>query len=318
MKKILWVLILVIGIVGCSPESDSSVANLNSNEEVAVENDETHDSENGDHEIVEEVTEENSVIEETDEVIDEQQCEEDDDDIDELNELTIYTDIGSSSNVIGTVDIKNIYDINFSDVFEIINNELQGWYSGKLEDDKTVYFNRVVMDDEIPIYSNISGDLHTDSIKFITGVGVVEVEVGMEASFIKVKSLFEKNGYFAILDRYEEAKWTLINSQSGENYNFTGDVVLSPYSPYFVVPNPYGIYEGNNNSISIYSLVSNELKCEWMFEGVDWRAEDVLWENENMISYSEVYYGNDYKVDKKINKIIRFDGIEWKSELKSD
>lgn len=314
MKKIIWVLILLIGIVGCTPESDLSAASLNSNEKVAVEIDETHDSENGDDETVEEVTEENSVIEETDETIDEQQCEEDED----IDELIIYTDIGSSSNVIGAVDIKNIDDINFTNVFEIINNELQGWYSGKLEDHKTVYFNRVVMDDEIPIYSNISGDLHTDNIKFITGVGVVEVEVGMEASYIKVKSLFEKNGYFAILDRYEEAKWTLINSQSGEIYNFTGDVVLSPYSPCFVVPNPYGIYEGNNNSISVYSLVSNELKCEWMFEGVDWRAEDVLWENENMISYSEVYYGNDYKVDKKIDKIIRFDGIEWKSELKSN
>ncbi len=235
-----------------------------------------------------------------------------------VDKLKLYSEIGLSSVVIEEVDSKIINDVKFSNVFEIIDNRLCGWFSARLADNRIVYFNKELVDDEIPIYFNNSGDLKTDSIQFITDKGLVEIKVDIEASNFQVKRLFEKYSYFAILNRYDESKWTLINSKSAEIYNFTGDIVTYSSSPYFVVVNPYGIGEGELNSIGIYSLTRDGLKCEWIDEGANWTAEDVVWQNEYTISYSEVYYGNNYKVDKKINNIIYFDGIEWKLEIKPE
>lgn len=231
----------------------------------------------------------------------------------------VYASIGTDSGIIDSVSIEDINEIIFIDTFEVIENELHGWYSAKTINGKVIYFHKFLNDEELPIYSGIEKQLDIENIKLITKENIIEIKVGEEASSVNVENTFSEFGYFAIVDRYEEAKWTIINSKTGELYNFTGEVLLSPDGSFFVVSNPYGQFEGSSNSIAIYSINTDNIKDEWIAKGIDWSPENVQWKSDILFSYSEVYYtGILMTVEKSIDKVVRYDGSKWITETKSE
>ncbi len=224
------------------------------------------------------------------------------------DEIVIYKEIGRDSPVMKMMNQKDFQGVRFENVFEIVNNKLAGWYHISLEDKVIGYFYQTGIADEVPTYSQMTGFVD-ETIQLITDKGIVDIKVGMESSFIRVSDLFEKQGYFAVLDKYEKSKWTLVDSRSGEIYRLIGDIITS--NDKFLLLNPYGILGGEPNSISIYSFSSGKLEREFLYDGLDWSIEDASWEDDNVLSYFEVYYDNNYKVEKKIKKTLRYDNNNW-------
>ncbi len=291
-EKLLWLLIICIGFIGCQKQADLSANKLIGNSETVVKTTDNFTLDNVANKKVEKVTK-------------------------KKDKITIYYELGSNSIVSGAVNVDDIDNIKFDNTFEIIDDKLCGWFSAKLSNGKIVYFTKAYIDKEIPVCNDSRG-VRADSIKLITDKGIVKIRVDIEVSSFKLESLFDKYAYFAILNRYDEPKWTLVNSKSGKKYNFIGDIVTYLDGPYFVVVNPYGTGLGEPNCITIYSLNGDELKQEFLVKGVNWVPENLVWDDEYTIKYTQVYYGSAYKINKKVNKVIKFNGENWKLDVSAE
>ncbi len=236
--------------------------------------------------------------------------------------VLVYSGVNSEKILYENVKVRDITNISCVDSYQIIEGKLHLWFKGNYQD-KIVYFNRLLRENEFPHYYEEDGRTDVQNIKFITDRGVINYDVYQEQCYFKITPFLSNKGYFTVEIHQSEANdlWGFISKKTGEEKYGAGKFIPSERNDRFIFEyNSYhGINAGEENFISIFTVNESEI-TEYLVKSYEaWQPLNIKWISNNEISFDAIFSNLEYDVDaEQKNYKIRYVDSNWQIENNED